>query len=134
MFCYHCIKSSKPFKKILRVIFTLGCFFATSYMANSQIMRLLENQDASTIEFKRFNLSPDDKYPDISICFTGHNLNWYDDDSVFNTFGITTAVYEQMLKGREGFDKEHAEWFHCGGTPPHSSPLICCPLAASDEF
>ena len=103
MFCYYCIKSAKPFKKIWRVAFTLGCFFATSYMANSQIMRWLENQDASTIEFKRFNLSPDDKYPDISICFTGHNLNWYEDDSVFNTFGVTTAVYEQMLKGIEGF-------------------------------
>lgn len=81
----------------------MGCFFVTTYMANSQISRWLENNDESTITFKKFNLSPKDIYPEISICFTGHRLNWYNDDSISDKFGITTEDYEKMLKGSKLF-------------------------------
>ena len=42
-------------------------------------------------------------YPEISVCFTGHHLYWYNDDLISNTLGVTTADYERMLKGGKGF-------------------------------
>ena len=90
-------------KRTFRVTFTLGCFFLTSYMTNTQIMKWLENKDASAISFRRFNLSPEDLYPEISICFTGHEIHWFNDDLIFRLFGVTTEVYEDLLKGYQGF-------------------------------
>ena len=75
----------------------------TLYMTNTQVIRWLQNEDTSTISFKRFNLSPNDMYPSISICFTGHELYWYNDDLIFQRFGVTTATYQNMLKGEEGY-------------------------------
>ena len=72
-------------------------------MANDQIVRWLENEDTSLIDFRRFNLSPEDVYPDITMCFTGHELYWYNDESIFRKFGVSTATYANMLKGGEGF-------------------------------
>ena len=72
-------------------------------MTNTQIMKWLENKDASAISFRRFNLSPEDLYPEISICFTGHEIHWFNDDLIFRLFGVTTEVYEDLLKGYQGF-------------------------------
>ena len=93
----------EQFKRNFKVIFTFGCFFLTTYMANTQFIRWYQNEDTSLIEFKRFNLSPNDGYPSISICFTGHEFYWYNDDSIFRAYGVTAATYEKMLKGEEGF-------------------------------
>ena len=34
----------------------------------------LENEDSSTISFRRFNERPEDTYPDITFCFNGGHL------------------------------------------------------------
>ena len=76
-------------------------------MANTQIIRWLQNEDTSLIAFKRFGLPTNEGYPSISICFTGHELYWYNDASIFRAFGVTTATYEKMLKGEEGFEYDY---------------------------
>ena len=79
-------------------------------MTITQIVRYLENRDASSIGYKQFNQTPRDKYPTFSICFQGAEVNWYYDTLMFNRLGITTAQYELILKGETGlrYDYEYA--------------------------
>ena len=70
-------------------------------MTNTQIIRFLENDDATIIHFKKFNLSPDGVYPGFSLCFSGPRLYWYDDELIFNVTGIMPETYEKMLKGEQ---------------------------------
>ena len=69
-------------------------------MTVTQITRYFENRDASSVHYKRFNVSPDDKYPTFSICFKG-GLYWYHDMLIYNSFGVTSTKYEQLLKGEQ---------------------------------
>ena len=91
----------------LMITFTLGCCLVAIYMAINQISRFIENRDASTITYKRFNRSPDDKYPTFSLCFQGSDISWYQDELIFNEFGITSAQYGKLLKGENVFKYEY---------------------------
>ena len=70
-------------------------------MTNTQVIRLLKNDDSTTIAFKRFNLSPRDKYPTFSMCFKGAELRWYNDKFIFDQYGISSSKYEKLLKGEK---------------------------------
>ena len=69
-------------------------------MTTKQIMHFLENDDATAIHYRRFNISPKDMYPTFSICFTGSNLYWYHAKSIFSKFGLRPYEFEEMLKGQ----------------------------------
>ena len=97
----------KNVKEHSKSLFTLGCFFLASYMTNTQIMRFLENDDTSSIQFRRFNSAPKDTYPIFSICFAGAELNWYHDKSLFIRSGLSPSMYAKMLKGLEVFKYEY---------------------------
>ena len=84
-----------------KLAFTVVCCLLAGYMVVTQISRFFENRDSSTIMFKRFNISPDDRYPTLSICFEGAKLNWYNETSIFESFGITSTKYEKILKGEQ---------------------------------
>ena len=81
------------------VAFKLGCFLLASYMTITQIFRYLENRDASSIRYKQFNQSPRDIYPTFTICFEGPELRWYYDSLIYDSLGISSAQYQQLLKG-----------------------------------
>ena len=46
-----------------KVAFKLICFLLVAYMTIAQIVRYCENNDASSISYKRFNELSKDKYP-----------------------------------------------------------------------
>ena len=77
-------------------------------------MHFLENDDATTIHYRRFNLSPKDKYPTFSICFTGDELYWYQAKSLFDEFGVSPSKFEEMLKGQKGirYDYDYASMLY----------------------
>ena len=70
-------------------------------------MQFLENADSTAIHYRRFNLSPKDKYPAFSICFTGSELYWYRANSIFKRFGLRSFKFEEMLKGEEVFRHDY---------------------------
>ena len=84
---------------ILRIV----CSILAIYMTTKQVISFIENDDATAIHFRRFNLSPNDKYPVFSICFTGLDLYWYKARSIYNAFGLSPSQFEAMLKGKEVF-------------------------------
>ena len=47
------------------------CFSVVLYLTVKDLKRYLDNDDTTVIEFKRFNASPEDKYPVITLCFHG---------------------------------------------------------------
>ena len=76
-------------------------------MTCTQIVRYLENRDASSISYRRFNQTPRDRYPTYSFCFTGTSVNWFNDLLMFNELGITPAHYENILKGEIGYKYDY---------------------------
>ena len=89
-----------------KIAFALVCFLLASYMTITQIVRYLENRDASTIAYKKLNQTPRDRYPTFSICFRGADIFWNQRRFLFDTFGITSSQYVQLLKG-DGFKYEY---------------------------
>ena len=98
---FQIVKSTRLVKRYSKVLFSMVCFLLAAYMTNTQVIRLLKNDDSTTIAFKRFNLSPDDKYPTFSMCFKGAELRWYNDKFIFDQFGISSSKYEKLLKGEK---------------------------------
>ena len=82
---------------------TIVCSILATYMTTKQVISFIENDDATAIHYRRFNLSPDDKYPVFSICFTGLELYWYKARSIYNAFGLSPSQFEAMLKGKNVF-------------------------------
>ena len=72
-------------------------------MTAKQVIRFLENNDSTAIQYRQFNLSPKDKYPTFSICLTGSDLYWNKDKLIFQTFGLHPSTFGEMLKGENVF-------------------------------
>ena len=70
-------------------------------------MRFLENDDSTTIHFRQFNLSPKDKYPTFTICFTGTELYWNIEEAIFNRTELTPDMFGKMLKGQDSFSYQY---------------------------
>ena len=68
-------------------------------MTVTQIVRYLENRDAPTITYRRFNRTPRDRYPTYSVCLHGSSIYWYHDVLLYNTFGTTSEQFVETLKG-----------------------------------
>ena len=69
--------------------------------------RYVANNDSTSIAFKRYNQSPQDKYPTFSICFKGNKFRWYHDLLLFNAYGVTPTEYGLMLMGETAFRHEY---------------------------
>ena len=93
----------KLYKRCLVVTLTILCSLLAIYMTAKQVMTFLENDDSTSIHYRRFNLSPNDRYPTFSICFTGTELYWNKAKSIFNLYGLNPSSFEAMLKGQKVF-------------------------------
>ena len=72
-------------------------------MTATQVMRFLENDDSTAIHFRQFNLSPKDKYPAFSICFTGSELYWNQAEEIFKATQLSPPMLKAMLRGQDAF-------------------------------
>ena len=86
-----------------KLVYEIGCFLLALYMTAIMTNRFLENKDATSITFKRYNESPREKYPSFSICFTGTQFYWYYYGHMANVYGITPQEYEKILVGQPAF-------------------------------
>ena len=69
-------------------------------MAFSLFQRLLENQDETVVAYRKYSQTEQDKYQTYSICFTGASFHWYHDVPIFDTFGLYSPEFEQVLMGK----------------------------------
>ena len=87
---------AKAFLHRTKVASKLLLFMTATYMTITQILRYLENSDASSVAFKTFNEHPNDKYPTFTFCFFGENGEIYSDHITELT--ITKQQYSDILK------------------------------------
>ena len=62
----------KSFKSVLKVFFSLTCFFLAGYMTFLQFQAYFANEDSSVVTYKEFNQDNTNVYPTFTICFQGH--------------------------------------------------------------
>ena len=91
----------------LKNIFQVVCTFLAAYMTLILAGRYLENRDATAITYKRYNLSPQDKYPTFSVCFEGPEFHFYHDIPLFDAYSLTANQYKQLLSGATALKHEY---------------------------
>ena len=92
-----------------KTAFALACFFFACYFIAKQFAHFSQNRDSSSIAYKPFNLSPADKYPTFSICLKGHQIYWQQEKFLFDTTGVTSSQYTEILRGagtKYNYDEE----------------------------
>ena len=72
-------------------------------MSASFVKRFNENENATSIAYKKYSSTPEDKYPTYSICLKGTQLHWYNDLDIYNAFELRSEQYERMLRGEPAF-------------------------------
>ena len=104
--------------------FRCVCFLAAVYMTVQQIMRYIEDNDASIVSSKRFNEGHNDKYPTFTFCCSGepefiylqavHELLIFKEDYANILQGDTSTTNSSMesFEGIVGLDnsKFTADW------------------------
>ena len=68
-------------------------------MTVTQSVGFLENRDSSTISYSHFNQDPSDQYPTFSICVKGTDIYWENEEFMYDSSGVTSAEYVEILKG-----------------------------------
>ena len=72
-------------------------------MTLKNIGRFQEDSNETTIAFKTFGITAEDKYPAYSVCFEGNDLYRFNESAIFAAYGIHLHDYEMMLNGRVAY-------------------------------
>ena len=68
-------------------------------MSASFVKRFNENDDVTSIKYKKYSKEPEDKYPTFSICYDGPQFHWLHELIIFKEYGLTSEQFEQMMMG-----------------------------------
>ena len=79
----------------------VSCFSVVIYLTCKDIKRYLDNNDTTVIEFQKFNASPKDKYPVITLCFHGKygKFPLIYKEKVLKNHGLSVTQYRNMITG-----------------------------------
>ena len=76
-------------------------------MAVVMCERFGENKSSTSISYKKYDVTPEDKYPTFSICFKGTKIHLYIEEVIFSSYGIRSDQYKLMLEGKSTFTYEY---------------------------
>ena len=76
-------------------------------MSISFVRRFNENENATSITYKKYSTGPDDVYPTFSICFRGTQFHWTYDLNIYDAFALTSRQYKNMLKGKPAISYQY---------------------------
>ena len=85
-----------------KAVYKAFCFILAGYMGLTQVLRLLDNKDSSSIHYKTFNESPKDVYPTFSVCFFStdrFSLHYVMRKEIEEKTGLSFSDYDRLLKG-----------------------------------
>ena len=87
-------------KELTHAAFWIICGSLSVYMVVLQFLTYFDNADAPKITFRTFNESPDDVYPDITLCFIGApNHRIYKGSYVQQQYSLNKSDYNKLLLG-----------------------------------
>ena len=81
----------------MKVTLKLVCFLLAAYTTLTQVLRYLENNDASSIQLRHFHKQSQDKYPTFTFCFYTPNGNLY--STAVTELDLSKEEYYSYLKG-----------------------------------
>ena len=84
-------------------MFQVMCFLLATYFTVIFIHRFGLDANATSIAYKKYHETTEDKYPDFSFCFKGPSIHWYNDIEIFKSYEVSPAQYELMLRGETGY-------------------------------
>ena len=87
----------------VKAIFSFGCFTLATYYGITQVIRYIENKDASIISRKTFNDATQNIYPTFSVCLKGKDIYWKYDQDLFKKIGMTSSQYVEFLQGKQSW-------------------------------
>ena len=93
------MKDPKILLSRIWVIFDVICFLLALFMTLKNIARFLDDANATTITYKKFGHTVDDKYPALSACFEGEGIYRFNESAIFTAYNIHLIDYEQMVRG-----------------------------------
>ena len=86
-----------------KMIFSFGCFTLAIYYGITQVIRYVQNKDASIISRRIFNDETFNIYPTYSVCLKGKDIYWKNDQDLFQQTGITSPQYVEFLQGKQAW-------------------------------
>ena len=87
----------------VQFVFEIVCFLLAVYMTAILIGRYQKNRSATSIAYKKYAQTVDDRYPTFSICFKGYGMYSYNGSAIYRAYGMNSHNYERMLQGRPAF-------------------------------
>ena len=76
------------------------CFFLLWLCIFKDFRRFMDNQDSSSISFRKFNFSPKDKYPELTICIVdAYYARPIFDEKRLKIYNLSTLKYIDTIKG-----------------------------------
>ena len=95
---------------VLKSILTCGCFYFAIFITIDQFKKYFRNEDSSSVKIKSYIMETKNRYPDISICFSGPSRVCYDAGSCENTkffnksrlpLNVTTWEMINIMRGKK---------------------------------
>ena len=106
------MKDTKSIVSHIGRAFQIACFLLSIYYTLLFCIQYGENADSNLTVVKKFNIETKDKYPTVSLCFSGNNFHWFNINhlKLFESYGLSLLQFENMLKGQPTFryEKNHS--------------------------
>ena len=67
------------------------------------IGRYREDRNASTIAYRAYQHTPEDKYPTFSLCLKGDDLYRYNTSAIFKAYEMNPREYKLLLQGKPAY-------------------------------
>ena len=85
--------------RIVYYSFFVLCYGATLYMMATLYAKYRENLDHSQVSMKKFNRSPEGKYPSFTFCVYGPDGILLRGEVLQKMYGINQSYYYNLLQG-----------------------------------
>ena len=90
-------------------LFGFSCFILAGYTVLTQVLKFLDNEDSSSVNYKPFNENTNENYPTYSFCFLSTPwstiLNNYDEE-LLAKYAVNSRQLNELMKGNV-IEKEH---------------------------
>ena len=91
---------SEKFKASFMWLFHILCISLLIYTSTLLVLRYLKNEDYSKLSYKKFNESPEDLYPEFTVCFNKGVNKLYKNNYLKAHFSGNFVKYHNFLNGK----------------------------------
>ena len=84
-----------------KFVLFISCFSILMFEVYQEFKRYMNNYDSSSITFRKFNYSPNDKYPDITLCLVEFKSKKpILEESYLQKYNVSVSHYWNIITGK----------------------------------